>query len=958
MKRFFYLSVYLCALIGLVASDTPGIAKTSSKPAKALLTIEAANDRPGPVEIWVEGCDVKGRPTVHTVLAWDGDNDTFSRSSLSIKKTTRTLRFTFMNANAPSESETPNRTMLIDYFTVNNLYYEAQNWQHAGAAVPESQGCRNATVRGRSVVLCENTGDWVEYRLHPGNPVRSKSKLTIGVDDTLKPSMPETFRLDPDFPRPLARVTDEFGNESDFVENELWVSTEDQGVLDGILNRWQGEVVSFFDPGEFGIENLPPQYLVRINTTLANVRRLARHLRRLNPESSGKLRVSSSAGLGLLSAGAAEAIQGVQVGINWVGEPSSMFRDGVSLEAPHGTRVGGTIYDPNAFTWPSHSLDSEQGIGVAEAWKLLETAGKLNNTVRIANLDLGFQRPDQDYRNGWIALRMPSAPALGTPSPIQHPWHGTLSLSAMAAQPNNGYGSAGTAGPVAYPILISISPTNFSKAAALGKAKRHGAQIVNMNYYSIVPHTFDWSLHPFDQVTAGVRAAGILLFAPAGNDGRNVDAGNSGAGQTFEKAWFTPCENNGVICVGGLQWDSNRWHHSSNFGGQDVDIYAPFTLWLGPTPDSFSTQIATHVNGTSFSSPFAAGVAALIWAADPTLTADEVEHILFHTAHTTPYAIVNRYVNAHDAVEEALSHHNNPPFVEILMPRSNDIISGLTRFHADAHDLEDGDPSVSWTSSLTGPIGEGEVIMKDLDAGTHTITATATDSEGYTSSDTITVEVIDEPLAVRIISVAPGTTIYQSQALFLMGESSDGGSGLLPESQVAWYLDGDTTSFATGHTATIAGGELDLGDHTITFVGKEGSVTASTSISIQVQLDPTQNIPPTVFLNRPQNGDQFPANYVDSQNGKRYAEVTLCGHGEDPEDGYLVADWFQKTDAGGFSPVVVYGYATSDTSGLCPIIHLYLEGGSRTTYLIRCEVSDIDGATAQQEIDVEVFTIQ
>jgi serine protease len=937
------LTICLFATLGLVLWATVNMAKPHPNKSNALLTIEAANDRPGPVEIKVEGKDVKGRSTVNTMVVWTGDDDSFSNKSLNIRKTTRTLRFTFMNGNAPSDNETFNRTLLIDYFLVNHLFYEAQNWQHTGAASPESQGCMNTSVRGRSVVLCENTGDWVEYVLHPGNPVRSN--LTILLDDTLEPSMAETFRLDPDVARPLATVTDEFGNQSDFVENELWISTDDQGQLDEILNRWQGEVISFFDPWEFGVENLPPQYLVRINTTLANVSQLSEDLRLLNTEVSANLRVSSSAGLGLLAAGANEAVQGVKVGINWAGQPSSMFRDGISLEAPYGSQVGSTVYDSDAFTWPTHSVGSEQDIGVAEAWKLLETAGKLDNIVRIANLDLGFQIPDQDFPNGWTAVAMPSAPSLGSPSPIGNPWHGTICLSVMAAQPDNSYGSAGTAGPIAYPIMISIAPTNFSKAAALGKAKRKGAQIINMNYSAIVSGALDWSLHPFDQVTAGIRNAGILLFAPAGNNGRNVDAG----------AWFTPCENTGVICVGGLQWDSKRRHPDSNCG-EGVDIYAPFTLWVGPTPNSPNNQIAVHCNGTSGSSPFAAGAAALIWAADPTLTADEVEDIFLNTAHTTPLMDVNRYVNARDGVEEALLRQNNPPFIEISMPQNNAIVSGLTRFEADAHDFEDGDPRVIWTSSLNGSIGEGELFMTDLDAGIHDITATATDSEGYSSSHSIKVNVIDEPLVVRIISIEPGTTIYQSQALFFTGESSDG-FGPLPDSQVYWHLDGDTSQFATGHTAAIAGGELSIGGHTVTFVGKEGSVTAATSVSIQVEKNPAQNIPPTVFLNRPSNGDQFPANYVDSQNGKRYAEVTLCGHGEDPEDGYLVAEWFQKTGDSSFSPVVIYGYATSDSGGICPIIHLHLEDGSKTTYQIKCQVSDSDGATAEHEIAIDVFTI-
>ena len=43
----------------------------------------------------------------------------------------------------------------------------------------------------------------------------------------------------------------------------------------------------------------------------------------------------------------------------------------------------------------------------------------------------------------------------------------------------------------------------------------------------------------------------------------------------------------------------------------------------------------------------------MIWAADPSLDADEVQEILFDTAHSSPDDEVNRYVNALGAVQTA-----------------------------------------------------------------------------------------------------------------------------------------------------------------------------------------------------------------------------------------------------------------------------------------------------------------
>lgn len=964
MKRFLNITAFLFGLIGLVALfSTESIAKAPAVAGKALLVVEAANDRPGPVEIRIEGWDVKGESTVNTVLYWNGDNDSFSGKNLEIEKTTRVLRFTFLNDQILPEGEEFNRIALIDYFIVNNLFYDAHNWQRTGGITPDKQGCENQTLRSRTVVSCENTGDWVEYELHPGNPV--KSGFTIQVDDTLEPAiLPDVFRIDPNIPRPVATVTDQFGNQADFAENELCIATDDDALLNDILNRWQGEVISTFDPDDYGVNGLSKQYLVRINTSLADIDKLKDDLLLLKPGSTGDIRVSSRSGLGLLAAGADEAVKGVSIGINWVGQLASMFRDDSSVEAPYGTNVGSTIYDPNAFTWPTHSAGSVQDIGVAEAWKLLETAGKLNNTVRIADLDIGFQEPDEDYPNGWDATSMVSSvPSYGTPAPYKgKEWHGTMSLSAMAAYPDNNFGSAGPAGPIAFPIMITMSPFNFAKVSALGRAKQMGARIVNMNYSVIVSGAFDWSLNSFEKATAAFRDSGILLVAPAGNNGRNVDISSIyiddfGFVRDYETAWFTPCENVGVICVGGLKWDSQRWHPDSNYGALSVDIFAPFTQLIGPTPYSIDDQTIGHANGTSWSSPFTAGIAALIWAADLTLTVDEVEDILLRTAHTTPYSIVNRYVNARVAVEEALSRHNNPPFIEITTPENNSDFLNIILFDSDTEDFEDGHPDVIWNSSIDGEIGTGGTISVRLSIGTHLITATATDSEGLSNSDSITVNVLNAAPRVMIMSVDPSTTPYQSQTIVLTGDSADpnsGSNGSLLDSQVSWFLDEATDPFATGHSAIIPGGELSVGGHLVKFAGSDGEFTAAESIFIQVLDNPTGNMEPTLIVSQPNDGDQFLANYVDSASGKRYAQVTLCGYGEDPEDGRLIARWFVKGVNDDYQPVSIYGY---ENPGMCPIIRLYLEVIGGTTYTIKARIEDSGGASVDKEIGVLVRTI-
>ncbi|MEE9426039.1 MAG: putative Ig domain-containing protein [Methylococcales bacterium] len=90
---------------------------------------------------------------------------------------------------------------------------------------------------------------------------------------------------------------------------------------------------------------------------------------------------------------------------------------------------------------------------------------------------------------------------------------------------------------------------------------------------------------------------------------------------------------------------------------------------------------------------------------------------------------------------------NQPPTASITSP-TNGLSSTLgdnITFNGSASDVEDGNvsASLSWTSNLDGAIGSGASFsITTLSEGAHTITATATDSDGLTSSDTITINVL------------------------------------------------------------------------------------------------------------------------------------------------------------------------------------------------------------------------
>ncbi|MDZ7800004.1 MAG: S8 family serine peptidase [Trueperaceae bacterium] len=555
---------------------------------------------------------------------------------------------------------------------------------------------------------------------------------SFGVDATLEPAVEELPGFEDGVPRPVATIEDDTGSQADFVENELWLVTDDGRVLDDFLARWQGEVIATFDPSDFELTNVRPQYLVRVDVSGAAPDRLPEDVRLADPGSRGDHRVSSERGLKLIAASMREQAAGVMVGINWIGRGAE-FRERISTEAPAGDTIGGTTYATNVFGWPSHDSGSAQDIGVAEAWWALEATGRLGNRVDIAVLDMGFA-PDADVPSGLVARsNVPLVSALGTQNLIGcgsgNPclFHGTNVVSAAMALPDNDFGAAGPAGPIAEPIVVFTLYDYFTSATALGLAKLAGAKIANMSYGAPVPASLSGTVAPFETATLAFRASGLLMFASAGNDGTNVDAEDCFI-FCWEETLHTPCENLGMICVGGLAWNATTRANNSNFGREQVEIYAPYTLWVGPDPGNPQNR-ANRIDGTSFSSPFTAGVAALIWAADPSLSADRVERILMQTAHVNPSfpaSPVPRWVDAYAAVARALGT-DIPPYVKVAEPSQGTSFRGGEGidFIAEVDDL-DTDPS-SYTVEWTATDAAGGVQDLGTSASGATLTASLPD---------------------------------------------------------------------------------------------------------------------------------------------------------------------------------------------------------------------------------------
>lgn len=186
--------------------------------------------------------------------------------------------------------------------------------------------------------------------------------------------------------------------------------------------------------------------------------------------------------------------------------------------------------------------------------------------------------------------------------------HGTLVAGVLAATPGNGVGVRGVAD--APLMLVKVSGagapgTVTALANGLVWAVDHGARVASVSQTAGLPHP------ALDAAIAYAEARGVVVIAAAGNDGR--------ATRHWPAAYPT------VVSVAASTILDDVWPHSS-FG--KVDLAAPGE---GILSTALGNQF-TRADGTSLATPHAAGVAALVLAVAPDLTAREVRAVLNETA--------------------------------------------------------------------------------------------------------------------------------------------------------------------------------------------------------------------------------------------------------------------------------------------------------------------------------------
>ena len=471
------------------------------------------------------------------------------------------------------------------------------------------------------------------------------------VDAAVKPQVAQLSAT-----RQLGASADAVNVVSDFVIDEVRFRPRNQGELDAFVARVHGTVVDTdavpAAPPELGLDAAKPaeEYVIHFDSTGTSLQTLSADA--ASDGIGGAMRFSSQKSLEFFAAVTHERAAGLKLSPNTVMYGSSVLFH--TQEKPNGPGKWLDTFDPDQFP---RFQSRKRGSSLVEAWQWMQGHG-IARMVRVAIIDGGF----------WVdgsgnLMTPPGEPTeLGPPVPQfnfnQHdyvdtvvdgenpmsctggapcPWHGTGSASVAVGRVNNRGGAAGSGGFVATPMLFAVDGSASEIHKAVRTSINWQADVINLSMGTACNYWCRIYDRIFDDYE-NAEAAGIVVVASAGNDNVTVDDDN----------FYHPCIEDAVICVGSVNDEADTKASYSNYG-QGVDIWAPTDLWSASNGTSPTANVL--FNGTSASSPFVAGIVAMMKAVDPTLHSEQVRQILFDTSWkgTTPDS-VSGVVNALAAV--------------------------------------------------------------------------------------------------------------------------------------------------------------------------------------------------------------------------------------------------------------------------------------------------------------------
>jgi len=211
--------------------------------------------------------------------------------------------------------------------------------------------------------------------------------------------------------------------------------------------------------------------------------------------------------------------------------------------------------------------------------------------------------------------------------------HGTHVAGIIAQVRNNGLGGDGVANNVEILTVRAVPDGDeYDKDIALGirYAVDNGAKVINGSFgKSYSPHK-EWVYDALKYAAS----KDVLVVLAAGNEGTDLDTEDRFPNDRDASGEVS----NNVIKIGALspKYGTDLVATFSNYGTQDVDVFAPGVQIYATIPDNQYK----YLQGTSMASPNVAGVAALIRSYYPSLTAPQVKQILMDSGVPTNIEVV------------------------------------------------------------------------------------------------------------------------------------------------------------------------------------------------------------------------------------------------------------------------------------------------------------------------------
>jgi len=322
--------------------------------------------------------------------------------------------------------------------------------------------------------------------------------------------------------------------------------------------------------------------------------------------------------------------------------------------------VSATATTPNDYWWPSEW--SQVRTQSNQAW---DTSTGVSSVV-IASLDSGvdFTQPDLQGKllnNGYDFVNNDA-------NPTDDNGHGTYTAGVAAAASNNGIGITSYCwNCMVMPVKVldaSGGGTTSTVAQGITYAADHGAKIISMSLGGSASSSTQ------DSAVSYARSKGLSLYAAAGN--------SSSSTPTY------PAATAGVVSVAGTD-STDALYSWSNFGTW-VKVAAPGCNYATGGGTWYGTFC-----GTSSATPAAAGIAGLVWSANPSATATQVEQAILNNSDTCCSGrIGGGRVNAYKAVYAVKGlttpTDTTPPTVAINSPVAGITVSGQRTVQANAQD--------------------------------------------------------------------------------------------------------------------------------------------------------------------------------------------------------------------------------------------------------------------------------